>query len=75
MLTLHPDLKKFESVVSDWFGSIFNRVENQNKMGAGQLFLFIENLDVNLTKFKKEFVLRGKRKELITYKTHLKGCQ
>ena len=38
---------------SELVGSIFNRVESHNEDGSGSVVLFIENLDLNVTKLKK----------------------
>ena len=34
--------------------------ESQNVNGSGSVVLFIENVDVNVTKFRKEIVSRGR---------------
>jgi len=52
-------------------------MENYNYNGSGSVVLFIENLDINVIKFKKEFVLRGGRGkgDFIKYNEYLKGCR
>ena len=47
----------------DWVGRAFKGVENHNENRSGSIVLFIENLDVNETKFKKEFTLRGGKRK------------
>ena len=59
--TLRPGLHNFYQVYSGWKGSIFNRVENHNENGNMSVVLFIGNSDLIATKFKKKFILRGKR--------------
>ena len=58
MRILYPDGHNFQGVFSDWVENIFYRVENHNDYMSGSVVLFIENLDVNVTKFKKEFFKR-----------------
>ena len=40
---------------------IFNRMEGYNENGSGLVILLIKKLEVNIYKFKKEFVLKGGR--------------
>ena len=58
MRTFHPALHNFEGIFFRLGGSVFNKVDSYNGMGSGSVVLFIENLDVDVTKFKKKFVFR-----------------
>ena len=59
--TLHSDFKNFEDVFLDWADRILRKVDNYHENGRGSVALFIENLDVNVIIFKKDFVFRGWR--------------
>ena len=53
MRTFQPDSQNFEDVFLDWVGSILNSVEHHKENENGSIVLFIENLYVNVMKFKK----------------------
>lgn len=55
--------------------AFFLGVENYNENGINLVVLFIKNLDLNVTKFKGEFVIRGGRNQLMTYNADLMNCQ
>ena len=61
MQTLQPDLHNFEGLFSDWVGEMFNRMEGYNENWRGLSALFIEKLELNIIKYKREFALRGWR--------------
>ena len=58
MQTLHPDLHNNEGVFFR-LSSILNKVDCYNENVSDSKALFIESLDVNITKFEKEFVPIG----------------
>jgi hypothetical protein len=61
-----------------WIDNIVTHLENYNENGSGSIVLFVENLSVNICKFKKYFILRGggwKRDTVLKYNLDLEGCQ
>jgi hypothetical protein len=54
----------------------FNKVDNYNEKGSGSIILFIKSIDLNVTKFKKEFIVRSGRGKvnLIKHNSDLRGC-
>ena len=61
MLPLHPDLNNFEGVFMEWVDNIVTKLDNYTELGSGSVVLFIGSLDINVGKFKKNFILRGGR--------------
>ena len=59
MRLVYSNLENFEGAFMDWVGQIITHLENFNENGSGSLVLFVENLSVNICKFKKDFILRG----------------
>jgi hypothetical protein len=62
-----------------WVDNIITHLENYNEHERGSVVLFIENLSVNICKFKKDFILRGggagERAIVLKYNPDLEGCQ
>jgi hypothetical protein len=59
MLVVYPHLENFVDVFIEWRGHIIAHLENYNENSSGSVVLFVENLSVNICKFKKDFILRG----------------
>ena len=64
--------------VLDWVSSIQNKLDHYKEGGNGSVVLFIESLNVNICRFKKDFILRGGHGErviVLKYHSDLEGCQ
>ena len=59
MLVMYPHLENYESVFMQWVDNTVSHLDNYNENGSGSVVLFVENLSVNICKFKKDFILRG----------------
>ena len=78
MLAIRPYLENNEEVFLDWVSSIITKLDNYNEGGSGSVVLFIENMSVNICRFKNHFILRGeargKRAIELKYHSDLEGC-
>jgi hypothetical protein len=62
ILVLHSHLENYETVFMQCIDTIFAHLKNYNENGSGSVVLFIENLSVNICKFKRfNFKRRGRR--------------
>ena len=43
----------------DWVNRVTIKLDNHNERRSGPVVLLIENLNVYICKFKKDFILRG----------------
>jgi hypothetical protein len=79
MLVIRPHLSNYADIFLDWVNSIQTKWENYNEGGSGSVVLFIESLNVNICRFKKDFILRGggagERAIVIKYHSDLEGCK
>jgi hypothetical protein len=54
MLVVYPHLEYYENVFMQWIDHNITHLEKYNENVSGSVVLFIENLSVNISKFKKK---------------------
>ena len=57
--TFYPGLNNFEDNLFNWVNKLISTLDTFNEKGSGSTILFIEHLDLKLSKLKKQFTLRG----------------
>ena len=76
MQPLHLDLNNFDGVFMEWVDNIVTKLGNYAEVGSGSVVLFIGSLDINVGKFKKNFIVRGWSGVVgAKYNEDLKGCK
>ena len=53
MLVLHPHLENYEGLFMEWVNRVVTNLDDYNEKGSGSVVLFIEKLELNITKLKK----------------------